>query len=153
MIDAMEHFTSGTEYPAPDEPLPDMGANDNEEDSWETEEEEEVFVHCLGDEDKARRNRSIRFTSRIDYKARLLEERKQWQAQEEELTLAYMRWKAEGDYERTDEDGLDQFDCKMISLDGKHSISIYYHGVLMTMQLRQSAGSNTKKTPPHLWLL
>lgn len=137
MMQAMEEISTSNDYLAPDEPIPDIQASGNEADGWETEEEgnEEVFVHCLGDEDMARREKSVRYTTKIDYRTRLIEERKQWKDQEEELTAAYMHWKAEGMYEEGDEGG-DSFDCKLISLDGKSTDLRLFCIALITTQLR-----------------
>lgn len=105
------------DLPAPNEPIPDDGL---EKDGWETEEDEdEVFVHCLGDEDTDRRKRSVRFTTRIDYKERLAEERKAWVDLEETLAVAFMHWKTNGSFEETEEGTTDWFSCKMISLQSK----------------------------------
>lgn len=102
------------DLPAPNESIPDDG---NEKDGWETEDDDdEIFVHCLGDEDTDRRKRSVQFTKRIDYKARLIEERKRWTDLEESLASAYMHWRTNGSFEETEEEETDWFSCKMISL-------------------------------------
>lgn len=105
--------------PAPNEPIPEEAI---EQDGWETEDEDndEVFVHCLGDEDKDRRKRSIRFTTRIDYKARLVEEKRQWKEMEDQLVSAYMQWTTSGSFSETEEADTDWFSCKMISLSSEY---------------------------------
>lgn len=113
---AMNEISMQVDIPAPDEPLPD---NRMEEDGWETEEEEEeVFVHGLGDVDIESRKRSNRFTTKIDYKARLIEEQRQWKDLEESLAAVYMLWRTSGPFEESEAD-TDWFSCKMVSLKGK----------------------------------
>lgn len=102
------------DIPAPEEPIPIA-----DEDGWETETEEEVFVHGLGDEDAERRKRGGRFTTQVDYKTRLIEERKQWSDSEESLVLSYMNWRTSGSAEEVEGEDIDYFTCRMVSLTGK----------------------------------
>lgn len=137
----MDEYLPGADAMAPNEPIPDMQVDGNEDDDWLTEDDgnEEVFVYCLGDEDMARRKRSVRYTTNIDYKARLIEERKHWKDQEEYLTLAYMHWKTEGIFEEANGEGIDSFDCKLVSLDGKwRYLTSLYHA-------NSNAGTTTRR--------
>lgn len=113
---------------APAEEIP-CQAIDAEASDWETDDEpvdgEGLYKHLLSSNNTPPpKHWRVR---RPDYRSRIEAERRHWSEQQEEITLAYMEWKVYGPRMEQDNEELEWFDCRVISLQGRHpNIMIFF---------------------------
>src|ERR1700743_746249 len=103
----------------PDEGLP---ITVDAEDDWETDDdgdnEKTLYQHYFSSKN-APTGQQGWHAPRVDYQTRIETERSHWIDQEEELTLAYMKWKVYGPGMESEGVETDSFDCRVVALRSK----------------------------------